>query len=91
MLPTVVQVYAIHNTLIVQFDDGKIVQWDAGPLRKLGGVFARLRDDAIFFNELTVLNGTVAWSRDFDPEHCLDLDPLRIYYAGQDITAIASD
>ncbi|MCL4351103.1 MAG: DUF4160 domain-containing protein [Firmicutes bacterium] len=86
MLPTVVQVYPVGNVLIIQFDDGKIIQWDAQPLRESGGVFARLRDDRVFFGELTVLNGTVAWSNDFDPHHCLDLDPLRLYEGGQDIT-----
>jgi hypothetical protein len=86
MLPTVVQVYPVRNVLIIQFDDGKIVQWDAQPLRASGGVFTRLRDDRVFFGELTVLNGTVAWSRDFNPDHCLDLDPLRLYEDGQDIS-----
>ncbi len=86
MLPTVVQVYPAQNVLIIQFDDGKIVHWDAQGLRTSGGVFAKLRDDRVFVDDLTVLNGTVAWSRDFDPEHCLDLDPLRLYSEGQEMT-----
>ncbi|MCY0879889.1 MAG: DUF2442 domain-containing protein [Firmicutes bacterium] len=86
MIPTVVQVYAQHSNLIIQFDDGKIVRWDATPLRQAGGVFEPLKDDRVFTEELTVLNGTVAWSRDFNPEKCIDLDPLRLYYEGEDVT-----
>jgi hypothetical protein len=37
----------------------------------------------VFVEELTVLNGTVAWSPDFDPDHCIDLDPLRLYTEGE--------
>ncbi|WP_020372978.1 DUF2442 domain-containing protein [Sulfobacillus thermosulfidooxidans] len=83
MIPTVVQVYAQQNYLIVQFDDGKIVRWDASALRQIGGVFTKLQDDRVFVEELTVLNGSVAWSRDFDPDHCIDLDPLRLYTEGE--------
>ena len=87
MLPTVVQVFTPRDfDLVIQFDDGKIVQWNAESLVRAGGVFARLRDPATFRKELTVLNGTVAWSSDFNPETCLDLDPLVLYNEGIEIT-----
>jgi hypothetical protein len=87
MLPRVVQVYSTGDDyLVVHFDDGKVVRWDARPLRRQGGVFERLRDPDVFRNQLTVLNGTVAWSEDFNPETCLDVDPLVIYREGEDIT-----
>lgn len=86
MLPTVVQVFTPRNyELVIQFDDGKIVQWNVESLVKAGGVFAKLRNPETFREELTVLNGTVAWSADFSPETCLDLDPLILYYQGIEI------
>ncbi|MCY0897867.1 MAG: DUF2442 domain-containing protein [Firmicutes bacterium] len=90
MIPTVVQVYAQQNNLIIQFDNGKIVRWDASALRQAGGVFAKLQDDRVFVEELTVLNGTVAWSPDFDPDHCIDLDPVRLYTEGEEVTHLLS-
>ncbi len=86
MLPRVVQVYGTKNDdLIIQFDDGKIVRWNATALRQQGGVFERLRDPAVFNQQLTVLNGTVAWSADFNPGTCLDLDPWVLYSTGEDL------
>ncbi|MCL4521044.1 MAG: hypothetical protein M1415_05585 [Firmicutes bacterium] len=82
----VVPVYPVQNTLIIQFDDAKIVQRDVQPWRASGGIFAKLRDDRVVVDELTVLNGTVAWRHDFDPEHGLDLDPLRRFLEDPEIT-----
>lgn len=87
MLPTIVQAYAEgDHTIVVQFADGRIVRWDMQPLLAQGGVFARLRDPDAFQREITVLNGTVAWSADFDPTRCIDLDPIVLYERGEDIT-----
>jgi len=87
LLPSVVQVYAPDDEhLIVQFDDGRIVRWDARALRQAGGVFERLRDPSVFREHLTVLNGTVAWSEDFDPTRCIDIDPIVLYREGEDWT-----
>ncbi|MDR2703745.1 MAG: DUF2442 domain-containing protein, partial [Cellulomonadaceae bacterium] len=45
-----------------------------------GGVFTQLRDEKIFFDRITVLNGTVAWdiSGDRDPSKCVDIDPCTL-------------
>ncbi len=84
MLPKVVQVIGKPSfDLIIYFDDGKVVRWNAQHLIETGGVFERLKDPSVFRNELTVLNGTVAWSRDFNPETCLDLDPWVLYHEGE--------
>ena len=87
MLPTVVQVVSTRSLdLIIYFDDGKIVRWNAQHLLDLGGVFEKLRDPDVFHHDLTVLNGTVAWSHDLNPETCVDLDPLVLYDEGETIT-----
>jgi hypothetical protein len=91
VIPMVVQAYATDGYHVVaQFDDGRVVLWDASPLINRGGVFARLRDSETFRAELAVLNGTVAWSRDLDPTRCLDVDPAVVYEQGEDITARVS-
>ena len=63
------------------FHDGTVRLYDASPLLEKGGVFAPLRDDAIFRERLTVLNDTVAWDLDGnrDPAACIDLDPCELY------------
>lgn len=87
MVPKVVQVRAISNyTLLVYFDDGRIKRYSVEPLLEEGGVFAQLKDPEFFSKCLTVLNGTVAWSPDFNPENCIDIDPLVIYKTGEDVT-----
>lgn len=86
MLPTVIQVFSTRSfDLIISFDDGKVVRWNAKHLLLAGGVFEKIKNPEVFHNELTVLNGTVAWSHDFDPETCVDLDPLVLYHEGVDI------
>lgn len=87
MIPRVVQAYAVRgHTVVVHFDDGKVVRWSARPLVDQGGVFQRLRDGDWFRERLTVLNGTVAWSEDFDERNCIDVDPLVLYEQGEDVT-----
>lgn len=86
MLPRVVQVVGTRSfDLIVNFDDGKTVRWNAQSLVLAGGIFEKLRDPEVFCQDLTVLNGTVAWSRDFNPETCVDLDPWVLYHEGEAI------
>ena len=61
MIPKVLQAVAGQNLLIyIYFHDGTVRLYDASPLLEKGGVFAPLRDDAIFRERLTVLNDTVA-------------------------------
>ena len=86
-IPSVVQVYAkLDYTIIVYFDDGRIIRRDIKPLVDKGGVFEALRHLDFFLNHVTVLDGTVAWSRDYDPAHSLDLDPLVLYEQGEAVT-----
>ncbi len=86
LLPRVVQAYAERDySVVVQYDDGKVVRFPVRPLVEQGGVFAALGDFDFFSRHITVLNGTVAWSWDFDPQNCLDLDPLVVYTQGQKI------
>lgn len=73
-VPSVVQAYANPDyTIVVHFDDGKVVRRDIKHLLDKGGVFEALKDKDFFLKRLTVLHGTVAWSTDFDEQNCLDL------------------
>ena len=86
-VPSVVQAYANPDyTIVVYFDDGKVVRRDVKPLLEKGGVFGVLKDKGFFLERLTVLHGTVAWSPDFDDQNCLDLDPVVLYKEGEDVT-----
>lgn len=82
MIPQVVQVLAGENfTVYVYFLDGAIRLLDAKPLLKQGGVFSPLRDEVTFRNNLTVMNGTVAWDLEGtrNASACIDLDPCELY------------
>lgn len=82
-IPSVVQAYANADyTIIVQYDDGRVVRYSVEPLLEKGGVFDALKDKGFFIKNLTVLHGTVAWSQDFNDHDCIDLDPLVIYESG---------
>ena len=82
MIPKVLQAVAGQGHLVyIYFHDGTVRLYDASPLLEKGGVFAPLRDDAIFRERLTVLNDTVAWDLDGNrnPAACIDLDPCELY------------
>ena len=82
--PEVVQVLALDNKhLAVYFSDGHIKGFDVNPLIEKGGVFQPLKDDKIFRNRLTVMNGTAAWDIDGnrDETRCVDIDPFELYKA----------
>ena len=65
MIPKVLQAVAGQGHLVyIYFHDGTVRLYDASPLLEKGGVFAPLRDDAIFRERLTVLNDTVACDLD---------------------------
>lgn len=90
MIPSVVQAYANADyTIIVHFDDGKVVRYDVKPLLKKGSVFEVLLDKDYFVKNITSLHGTVAWSETFRDDDCIDLDPIVIYEHGEDITDLA--
>ena len=81
MIPKVLQAVAGQGHLVyIYFHDGTVRLYDASPLLEKGGVFAPLRDDAIFRERLTVLNDTVAWDLDGnrDPSRLHRPGPLRV-------------
>lgn len=76
-----VQVIPLSNyTVLVYFDDGKIVSYDAAPILKKEA-FLPLQDISLFMSSCTIMNGTLAWdlSGKHDPADCLDIDPDTIY------------
>ena len=78
MIPKALQAVAGQGHLdTIYFHDGTVRLYNASPLLETRGVFAPLRDDAIFRERLTVLNDTVAWDLggNRDPAACIDLDP----------------
>lgn len=82
MIPQVVQALAGEDfTVYIYFLDGTIRLLDAKPLLKRGGVFSPLRDETMFRNSLTVMNGTVAWDLEGtrNASVCIDLDPCELY------------
>lgn len=79
--PTVVQVIPLDNYHVqVFFDDGKIVDYDAG--NDLDNeIFAPLKDIQLFKDRCTVLNHTLAWDMagNRDISACIDIDPFVLY------------
>ena len=67
-------------TVIVYFNDGKIVTYDVKP--KLDqGVFRALKDVSFFIKNCKIMNDTLAWdlTGDNDPSQCIDIDPENLY------------
>lgn len=87
MIAKVVQVKPTSDfKVFVYFDDGKIKLFDMNPY--LGkGVFQQISSLHDFTYKCTVLNGTLAWdlSGMFDPNHCLDIDPVTVYRDGVNV------
>lgn len=82
--PEVVQAVARPDFHIaVYFSDGRITDFDMGPLINGGGVFSSILDTAIFEKCLTVMNGTAAWDLEGnrDDTKCIDIDPYELYAA----------
>ncbi|MBR2674178.1 MAG: DUF2442 domain-containing protein [Mogibacterium sp.] len=81
-IPTVIQVVPQEDYKIyVYFSDGCVRLADIYPLIEQGGVFAPLKDKALFREKLTVMNHAVAWdiSGNRDPRECIDIDPCSVY------------
>ncbi|MEQ2564554.1 DUF2442 domain-containing protein [Ventrimonas sp. CLA-AP-H27] len=79
--PVVVQVRPLDNFHVeVYFNDGKIVDYDAGADLQ-GGVFAPLGDLDTFKRTCTVMNDTLAWDLEGnrDETKCLDIDPCMLH------------
>lgn len=67
-------------TVVVYFNDGKIVLYDTKPL--LGkGVFSNLENIDFIMNRCTVLNHTLAWDLygNHDEAECIDIDPYTLH------------
>jgi hypothetical protein len=87
MLHTVVQAKPTKDFKVyVYFDDGKIKLYDMTPFLNQGG-FKQISDINIFIDRCTVMNHTLAWDigGNFDPTHCIDIDPETIYSTGADV------
>jgi len=70
-------VYAYMN-------DGSVHLFDMSSLMaEPKGIFKQIADLEVFRNQLTVMNGTVAWdiSKTRDSHNCIDIDPCEIYAA----------
>lgn len=82
----VVQVLPKDNyDVFVYFVDGKIKKYNVSHLVEKG-IFTKLKDQNFYFNNCTVLNGTLAWTLDgkYDKYNCIDIDPITIYEKGID-------
>lgn len=80
--PEVYQVVPCENYMVYAYlSDGSVREFDVKPLIKQGGIFEKLKDETIFKNTLTVLNGTVAWdiAGNRNEYECIDIDPMTIF------------
>lgn len=81
MIPKVIRVEPQNNhTVYVEFEDGKIVNYDVNPLLNKG-VFKELTDIETFCKRCTVMNDTLAWDvfGNGDETKCIDIDPGTLY------------
>lgn len=81
MLPKVVQVIPQSDyKVLVYFEDGKIVCFDASKLLDKK-VFEPLRDEKVFMGSCTIMNDTLAWdiAGNRDKTKCVDIDPDTLY------------
>ena len=79
--PEVVQAVAGEDFCVfAYFSDGSVRKYDVKPLIAAGGVFERLADETFFREQLTVMNGTVAWdvTGNRNECRCIDLDPFTV-------------
>lgn len=79
-IPNVVQAVPGDNfTVYAYLNDGTVRLVDIKPLIEQGNLFEKLKDRE-FFENVTVMNNTVAWdlSGVRDPYNCIDLDPCMI-------------
>lgn len=63
----VISVDLLHGYwLRLGFEDGAIIDIDAEPIVKRGGVFAPIGADRAVFEQVEVRDGTIAWPGDVD-------------------------
>ena len=70
-----------NYTVYAYFNDGSVRLADIKPLISQGGVFAKLQDEQVFRETLTVMNHAVAWDLEGnrDAAKCIDIDPCTMY------------
>ena len=70
-----------NYTVYAYFNDGSVRLADIKPLISQGGVFAKLQDEQVFRETLTVMNHAVAWDLEGnrDATKCIDIDPCTMY------------
>lgn len=79
---SVVQVIPDENyTVYTYFNDGSVRKADIKSIIAKGDIFARLADECLFRECLTVMNGVVAWdvTGTRDAVQCIDLAPCTMY------------
>jgi Protein of unknown function (DUF2442) len=63
----IVAVRVLHDHwLRLWFEDGAVIDVDAGPIVKRGGVFEPIGADRLVFEQVCVRDGTIAWPNDVD-------------------------
>jgi hypothetical protein len=80
--PEIFQTIAGENFVVYAYmNDGSVREFDVKPLIKQGGIFEKIKDEAVFKRTLTVLNGTVAWdiAGNRNEYECIDIDPMTIF------------
>lgn len=80
--PEIYQVVADKNYIVYAYlNDGSLRKFDVKPLIEQGGIFKKIKDEMVFRNTLTVLNGTVAWdiAGNRNEYECIDIDPMTIF------------
>jgi len=80
----VVQVIPQSNfTVIVYFDDGKIVIYDMKPLIEKGN-YEKISKSNEFIDKCVVLNGTLAWDVEgkMNEKNCIIMDVNEVYNNG---------
>lgn len=81
--PEVYQAVAGKDYVVYAYlNDGSMREFDAKTLIKQGGIFEKIKEETIFKNTLTVLNGTVAWdiAGKRNEYECIDIDPETIFH-----------
>lgn len=81
--PEVYQAVAGKNYMVYAYlNDGSMRAFDVKPLIEQGGIFEKIKEETIFKNTLTVLNGTVAWdiAGNRNEYECIDIDPMTIFH-----------
>ena len=84
LIPEVLQVVPGKGySFYAYFNDGTVHYYDASSLVQNPGVFQKLKDQKVFHDCLTVMNGTAAWDLEGkrNPRRCIDLDPYDVYEA----------